>query len=52
MEKFMVGGTTSFFSEIDRQFARFMLNLSGDQALTEPKALLVASALASMRWKR
>jgi exodeoxyribonuclease V alpha subunit len=47
MEKFMVGSATSIFSEIDRQFARFMLELSDEPVLAEPTALLVASALAS-----
>jgi exodeoxyribonuclease V alpha subunit len=47
MEKLKVGSTTSIFSEIDRQFARFMVKLSDDPVLTDPKALLVASAIAS-----
>lgn len=47
MEKLKVGNTVSIFSEIDRQFARFMVKLSNDPVLAEPKALLVASALAS-----
>jgi len=43
----MVGTAISIFSEIDRQFARFMVRLSEETLLSEPKALQVAAALAS-----